>query len=313
VYDNVFFNGYFMATPHNSGSCTYDISVAVVGNNFVNTTGSEYNAIGLRYFYAVDGCSVIVKDNVVNYGTSELIYGGVESGNWEAWYSGGNVTYISQADAYADDKGTQSQAFKDAMKTPGATILLGSGDYGAMPAVGAGTTVIGTEGTTFASSGNAMEKTLTDVTFKNITFWGSNAVRSCYAKGTITFENCVFDAKSVYGVHFDGGKTANDKLIFKGCTFYGWNSFASSLEELEIYDSYFYGNGNYAKLRTYQANAKIVNCVFDLSDGNPGDGYTELIDVADGVAHLIGCVNVNGTIEEACDAENLANGEIVIE
>ena len=125
--------------------------------------------------------------------------------------------------------------------------------------------------------------------------------------GTVTFDGCSF-MNAQYGIHFDSGKTANDLIVIKNCEIYGWNSFGSSVEKVEITDSHFYGNGSYAVLRPYQ-NTVVTNCTFDFSNADASVGIIP----GAGQTRLVGCTNVGGAIEDLCDADQIANGTVVIE
>ena len=259
------------------------------------TVGNEAN------YYNADVPTINLGINV--YATQDT----VEFDSFDNQYDNDiNVIEISKADAYNPDW-THSDAFTTAMKTDNATILLGGGDYGKVPPLGSGVTVIGSFGTTFATHETALDQTLENVTFKNITFKGNCAIYNSNVKGTVTFENCTFIPFSPYGAHFASGLTDADKLIFKNCAFYGWNSFGPTIETIEISDSQFYGNGSYATLLPY-GNATVTNCTFDFSDASQGS----FIASAEGVITLIGCTNVNGELAEICDATTLAEGRVVL-
>ena len=99
-----------------------------------------------------------------------------------------------------------------------------------------GATVIGAE---FKNeSGVAVSGTING-TFKNCTFTGSNALRSCYVGETCVFENCDFSG-NVYGVHFDGGSYP---VTFRECTFSGFNAFAAKIPMATFEECTFVGNG----------------------------------------------------------------------
>ncbi|MBQ1184095.1 MAG: right-handed parallel beta-helix repeat-containing protein, partial [Muribaculaceae bacterium] len=148
-----------------------------------------------------------------------------------------------------------------------------------------GATVIGAK---FSNpSGTAVDQTING-TFKNCTFEGSNALRSCYAGETVVFENCVFSG-SVYGIHFDGGE--ND-AIFRKCQISGFNAFGAKLTQLTLEGCTFVGNGksgyNGANL---WGSAKMIACEFTFN----GTAATEWIDCigADKTYEFTNCT-VNG-------------------
>lgn len=214
-----------------------------------------------------------------------------------------NVAWIG--DVYYESLDAAMAAAQD-----GDTIRLGYGDYEMPSGTLANLTFEGYgDATTFASNGNVLyHQTLSNVTFRNVALVGGlDSVRMCIASGTVTFDGCIFK-NAQYGIHFDSGNTANDLIVIKNCEIYGWNSFGSSIEKVEISDSAFYGNGNYGVLRPYQETV-VTNCTFDFSNASmtigivPGAGQTKLID----------CVNLNGTLEDICDENQLANATVVIE
>lgn len=95
------------------------------------------------------------------------------------------------------------------------------------------------EGATFSNAeGSAIGGTING-TFKDCTFTGSNALRWCYAGEITVFEDCVFDG-SVYGVHFDGG---SNPVIFRRCTFSGFNAFGGEITLLTLQDCTFKSTG----------------------------------------------------------------------
>ena len=117
-------------------------------------------------------------------------------------------------------------------------------------------------GATFSNpSGSAVDQTING-TFKECTFTGSNALRSCYAGDTCVFENCDFSG-NVYGVHFDGG---SNPVTFRECTFSGFNALGSEIPMATFEKCTFVGNGksgyNGANL---WGSAKLINCEFTFN------------------------------------------------
>ena len=184
-----------------------------------------------------------------------------------------------------------------------------AGTYGTFPAVGKAITVVCEEGTVFQGksglslnpeavvigatfsnpSGTAVAGTITG-TFKNCTFTGSNALRSCYAGETCYFEDCVFDG-STYGVHFDGGTDKN--IYFKNCVLSGFNAFAAAINLVTFDGCTFKANGksiyNGANL---WGSAKFINTEF-LFDGSVGNEWIDAIGT-DKTYEFTGC-NINGS------------------
>ena len=297
VVNNTVTNGSVTVSPHNNASCTYSLKVTVADNNFVNTTDADMTVIGLRNFYDLPKCNTYVEGNVANYGLSEIKAPYVDASAYECYDIAADnaIVAVPLADAY-DANGDQTATLKDALKTPGATVVLGSGDYGQVPTIGEGTTVIGTEGTVFASNGTALYyNNLNNATFKNITFFGSNAQRWNYAKGTVVFENCTFDAKGVYAIHYDGLTGAD--IVYKNCTIIGWAALGSGANSLTFDGCTIIGNGTYGLIRVY-SDATIKNCVFDVADVNTTDVFQDGIHAVDCTVTVENCENVNGAIED---------------
>ena len=191
--------------------------------------------------------------------------------------------------------------------TEGDTVYF-AGTYGTFPAVGKAITVVCEEGTVFQGksglslnpeavvigatfsnpSGTAVAGTITG-TFKNCTFTGSNALRSCYAGETCYFEDCVFDG-STYGVHFDGGTDKN--IYFKNCVLSGFNAFAAAINLVTFDGCTFKANGksNYNGANLW-GSAKFINTEF-LFDGSVGNEWIDAIGT-DKTYEFTGC-NING-------------------
>ena len=297
VVNNIFTNNGIVVTPHNNASCTYSLKITVANNNFINTTGADLTAIGLRNFYDLPNCNTDVEGNVANYGASKFKAPYVDGSEYECYdvVADSTIIAVPQADAYNPD-GTQSAALKDALKAQNATVILGSGDYGSVPTIGEGTTVIGTEGTVFASNDTALNwNTLNNATFKNITFCGNNAQRWNYAKGTVVFENCTFEGKGVYAIHYDGLSGAD--IVYKDCTIIGWAALGAGANSLTFDGCTIYGNGNYGLIRVY-SDTTIKNCTFDVSAVNATDVYQDGIHAIDCTITVENCTNVNGAIED---------------
>lgn len=297
VVNNTFTNNVVTITPHNNASCTYALKISVVDNNFINTTGADMPAISLRNFHSLPKCNTYVEGNVANYGLSDIKAPYVDASSYEIYDIAADnaVTAVPLSDAY-DAAGNQTAAFKDALKAKDATVILGSGDYGQLPTVGEGATIIGTEGTMFASHDTAMSwNTLNNVTFKNITFSGSNAQRWNYAKGTVVFENCTFDGKGVYAIHYDGLTGAD--IVYKDCAIIGWAAIGSGASSLTFDGCTIYGNGTYGVIRVY-SDATIKNCTFDVAAVNTADVYQDGIHAVDCIVTVENCVNVNGAIDD---------------
>ena len=198
-----------------------------------------------------------------------------------------------------------AEQIKDAQE--GAVVAIPAGEYTTLPTPDNKITIVCVEGTVFKgkSSLNINGSTVIGATFKNdngnavsgsinavlenCTIEGSNGLRGCYSTGIVKLENCIIKG-SVYGIHFDGG---NNEVYIDNCQIHGWNSFASTIENVTIKNSEFNKSG-YGRLRFYQ-NAYVENCTFSEdfqgidfgSGGNQNIGITvEFAGCSDNVKDL---------------------------
>ena len=271
VVNNTVTNSSVVVTPHNGASCTYSLKATVADNNFINTTGADMTAIGLRNFYDLPKCSTYVEGNVANNGYSEIKAPYVDASAYECYdVAADNVA------AAADTAGV-----KNAINSGAEVILVNGANVNLDYAL----------------------NTASVPADKTVTIVGAKVEGSSYGNkvnGTVVFENCTFEA-DVYSIHFDGG---TGKVVFNNCTLIGWSSFGSV--EVEMNNCTIKGNGTYAIVRCYK-DAKFSDCVFDMSDTDTTDGYQDGIDIVAGsTATVTGCTNVNGTVEELFEAEDIA-------
>ena len=189
----------------------------------------------------------------------------------------------------------------------GAVVAIPAGEYTTLPNPANKITIVCQPGTVFTgkSSLNIKGSTVIGATFKNdngnavsgdidavlenCTIEGSNGLRGCYSTGIVKLENCIIKGRT-YGIHFDGGK---NEVHINNCQIYGWNSFASTVENVTIKNSEFNKSG-YGRLRFYQ-NAYVENCTFSEdfqgidfgSGGNQNIGITvEFAGCSDNVKDL---------------------------
>lgn len=290
IVENTFINGSLTVAPHNNASCTYALNISIVGNNFVNTSTTTMGVMGLRNFHSLPKCNVTVKDNVANYGASELSAPYIDEGSYEVYEINGSEVVAVSTDNVS------------ALSQPNKVYLLGAGDYGQVPTIGAGSVVVGVEGTEFATHLDSLSyKVLKDVTFKNVTFTGNCASYGTAINGTVTFENCTFNALANGYIHFgnadSGNDTASDKAVFNNCEFIGWTVLAADIENVEFNKCNFSDNGRVGGLRNYQ-DAKATECTFNFADGMTG------ISPANKTLELVDCENVNGSMNDIIDAES---------
>lgn len=153
-----------------------------------------------------------------------------------------------------------------------------------------GATVVGA---TFTND-NAylVNSTTINGTFKDCVFTNSDGLRYCYAGETVVFENCVFDT-DFYGIHFDGG--AND-VVFKNCTFSGFNTFGGAITKLTLENCTFKynGKGGYNGINLW-GDADLINCTF-VFDGSASYEWVDLVNNNKTVT-FTNCVVTDGTNE----------------
>lgn len=189
-------------------------------------------------------------------------------------------------------KVSNANELKDALDAGITDIQLGAGTY-TFPAssLNADTTLYCDEGTVFDgktglningatvvgatfTNDNAylVNSTTINGTFKDCVFTNSDGLRYCYAGETVVFENCVFDT-DFYGVHFDGGA---NPVVFKNCTFSGFNTFGSVLTKLTLENCTFKynGKGGYNGINMW-GNTELTNCTF-VFDGSASYEWVDL-------------------------------------
>lgn len=117
------------------------------------------------------------------------------------------------------------------------------------------------------------------------------------ANGTVVFEGCTFASTSSYAAHFDNG-TDDSHIIFRDCTFKGWNSFGTAIKGLTFENCTFGHNGNYGCVRVYQ-DATFTNCTFldtfEWLDTN----------VTGTTVNLVNCTGIDGKIYNNGDKEGV--------
>ena len=217
----------------------------------------------------------------------------------------------------------------DAIANGASTVVVSKGTY-TFPAsnLKAGTTVVCAEGTvfdgktglningatvvgaTFTNDNDYLVNSTTiNGTFKDCVFTNSDGLRYCYAGESVVFENCVFDT-DFYGVHFDGG--AND-VVFKGCTFTGFNTFGSAITKLTLEDCTFKynGKGGYNGINMW-GDTDMINCTF-VFDGSASYEWVDLC-TSNQTVTFTNCVVTDGTTEKGIETVvgNYGDGNTII-
>ena len=200
----------------------------------------------------------------------------------------------------------------EAIENGASAVVLSKGTY-TFPAskIKSGTTIVCAEGTvfdgktglningatvigaTFTNDNDYLVNSTTiNGTFKDCVFTDCDGLRYCYAGETVVFENCVFDT-DFYGIHFDGG--TND-VVFKGCTFTGFNTFGSAVTKLTMEECTFKynGKGGYNGLNLW-GNTALTECTF-VFDGSASNEWVDLCSNNQTVT-FTNCVVTNGTTE----------------
>lgn len=157
-----------------------------------------------------------------------------------------------------------------------------------------GATVVGA---TFTNDNDYLVNSTTiNGTFKDCVFTNSDGLRYCYAGETVVFENCVFDT-DFYGVHFDGG--AND-VVFKNCTFSGFNTFGSAVTKLTMEGCTFEynGKGGYNGVNLW-GNTDMIDCTF-VFDGSARYEWVDLCGDNQTVT-FTNCVVTDGKTEKGIE------------
>ena len=226
----------------------------------------------------------------------------VVTGNVPAGYDVANVDGIYGIYSGAAKIGTTYyETIEAAIKAAkaGETVNILAGTY-KVPSMKAGITVEGAvnaDGTPAVLLEGTLSNTLENLTLKNLHIKGGNAQRWAYAKGNLVFENVIFDATSVYAIHFDD-IAAGTNLTYKNCTIIGWAAMGGTPESCVFDGCTIKGNGSYGVIRTY-FDAEIKDCTFDVSNVNTNDVYQDGIHAVDGAEVVVAeCTNVNGTMKD---------------
>ena len=308
--------------------------VTINGGTFVGPKGTTADSGAAVNVQA--GATVIInggnfsggKNNTLASKGTLQVYGGTFDQDPSKYLAAGYVATQNTSGEFV--VGMTTDSLKDAVDNaqPGDTIVVPAGTY-TFPAgsLKEGVTLQCAEGTvfdgktslnidgatvvgaTFTSKNSYLINQQTiNGTFKNCVFKDSNGLRSAYAGETVVFENCVFDT-DFYGVHFDSG--AND-VLFKGCTFSGFNTFGGALTKLTMEDCTFKynGKGGYCGVNLW-GDTEMIRCKFVFD----GSASTEWVDVVnDGkTCTFTDCVVTDGVTEKGMETlvRNFGTGNTI--
>ncbi len=298
-----------------------EVGYVVIDNNeFVSLSEKPGVAIG-----TVNAATSITLTNNLFAGTQP---GDQGNNKYESDTAVTNFNFVDENNNVIEKGATNSEQLKNALTDGDDTIYLPAGNY-TFPGnkLSKGDVIICDEdavfegnsklningatviGATFSNpTGTAADQTING-TFKNCTFTGKNALRWCYGGDMVVFENCVFNATSVYAIHFDGLTGKN--VSFINCEITGWVAIAGGANSVTFDGCTINGNGTYGLIRSY-SNATIKNCTFDVDNVNTTDVYQDGIHAVDCTVTVENCTNVNGKTEELFNISK-DNGEIVYE
>lgn len=265
--------------------------------NTVNATGTKIlsgnNAFWVHNYTAADfgndqakadAAKTRLNINIDN--ESNIISGKFRYGFTNAEYN--TPSSATAATAVVND----STELKAALQKD-ATVVMNDGTYNMGEfSLKEGVTLIGGEDVVIEGT---LKSTLKNVEVKDVTFKGGNAQRWAYASGSVVFEDCTFDASSVYAIHYDG--TSGADIVYKNCDITGWVAIAGGHNSLTFDGCRINGNGTYGVIRTY-SDATIKNCTFDVAAVNTTDVYQDGIHAVDCNITVENCTNVNGAIED---------------
>ena len=277
------------------GLYTYNSGKIVVNGGDIANKATDQNASGASVINGnVEVNSGNFSGRIENYYGTPVLKGGTYTVNPKASFvaegfevkdnGNGTWTVTSSINTQAE----LNAALNDSTKK---VVHIAAGTY-TTPSIPAGKTIIAEEGTVFEGT---LSGTVKDATIKNVEFKGANAQRWAYAGGTLLFENCTFDASSVYAIHYDGLTGAN--ITYKNCVIRGWAAIGSGAEYITFDGCSIYGNGTYGVLRVYSP-ATIKNCTFDVAAVNTTDVYQDGIHAVDCEVKVSNNKNVNGAMSE---------------
>ena len=215
-----------------------------------------------------------------------------------------DVTTITLENSTVAEYAASTADLKAAAKEAGATVVVAPGVYTEFPSFAEGVTLVGTEDVVFNAT---LKGTLNNTTIKNVHIKNGNAQRWAYSRGTLVFEDCTFEATSVYAIHYDGLNGAN--ITYKNCKIIGWVAIGRGAEHITFDGCEIYGNGYYGVIRLYSPGT-IKNCTFDVSAVNTTDVYQDGIHAVDCTITVENVTNVNGAVEDLFNISGTGKIEI---
>lgn len=298
------------------GAADFTNNTVVKGRvNLANSAKGEVsgNDFGTERFKVYNGATATIENNTINNlvfnddtAVGSSFANNTFSDEAEAVYLGafavaqiGDVKYLTLAEAINAAKA-------------GDTVKVFAGTY-AVPSMKAGITIegaINADGTPAVLFEGTLSGTLENLTMKNIHIRGGNAQRWAYAKGNLNFENVIFEATSVYAIHFDG-ITEGSTLLYKDCTIIGWAAMSGSPESCVFDGCTIKDNGTYGLIRAY-FDTTIKDCTFDVANANTTDVYQDGIHAVNGAEFTVdGCTNANGDMKDLVNVN--ANSVVILD
>lgn len=257
----------------------------------------------------ITGCSVsnttIIADQTIEYVETKAANAGEFVGRQETTPTMSDNTVGEGVNV--EIRISQVDDLKMAIKTKNSNIKLAEGEYELSGfSLAEGVTITGENKDNVILKGY-LTSTINNVTIKDVVIEGSNTQRWAYATGTLFFENCTFNAKGVYALHFDGITDAD--ITYKDCKIIGWVAITGGAKSLTFDGCEIIGNGTYGVIRTY-GDATIKNCHFDVDNVNKSDVYQDGIHAVDCNVIVEKCVNVNGELENLFNVSGTGKIEV---
>ena len=285
-----------------TNSSAGEATTTINGGNFYHTRNMFRNFSGVKSTLTINGGTFNGQADDWAAIWNQKPSASVADGKGLVNINGGTFNYVEinnefntgvtiGAGVVVPKKASGTSELADALSGGNQTVYLSAGTY-EFPSIPAGSTIIGEEGVVFTDT---LSGTLDNVTIKNVDIKAGNAQRWAYANGDLVFENCTFEATSVYAIHYDGLNGAN--ITYKDCTIIGWAAIGGGAQYVTFDGCKIFGNGSYGLLRLYSPGT-IKNCVFDVAAVNTTDVFQDGIHAVDCEIKVSNNTNVNGPVSD---------------